>query len=200
LKRSIWIISATLCLTCAAFAQTPAPTEVSAKAKPKTTHSTPKKKSVKKTAVQAKPTAQVTSVATQPAAAAPAAVPEKWSAEYIKKYIIVTPKTGYSHVLIDVATKREAFEGAGKHTAIALQALQLAQSTVLANAASDVVKLDVVIFQNRDNYGSPLWDSMKRLGHLEFSAKALSAVAADTFQKPESDWKGQFQAVQFYDE
>jgi hypothetical protein len=121
-----------------------------------------------------------------------------WTIEWTKKYVIVTPKTGYSHTLIDVETLRPTFEGAKMHSAAALEALALAQSTGLLDPTVDLVKVDVVLFQNRDNYGSPVWDSMKRLAHFEFSAQALAKSSTGVFQKPEAEWTGSFKSVTFY--
>jgi hypothetical protein len=66
------------------------------------------------------------------------------------------------------------------------------------DAAVDSVKVDVVLFQNRDNYGAPVWDSMKRLAHFEFSAQALAKNPAAVFQQPDAEWIGLFKSVTFY--
>lgn len=121
-----------------------------------------------------------------------------WSKKWMLKYVNVTPRADYVHVLIDSETIHQSLEGQGNHGAVARTAYDLVHSFRFTENVPDTVKLDVVYFENRDNYGAPLWDSIKRIGHLEFSRKALALVSPDLFLKPDTEWKGSFHSVLFY--
>ncbi len=123
-----------------------------------------------------------------------------WTAEWKAKYVIASPKEDYTHVLIDVARMKDTFMGppATVHAASAMEALYLSHSDILGAQSPDLVKCDVVIFEGRDNYGAPLWDSMRRIGHLEFSRKNLSQANPEVLQKDEAEWKNLFSKVVFY--
>ena len=196
MKKIIGILAGVFCLTVAVSAQTPTPENTAIIPPKKTTHTPLKKKS--KSTVKAQSTPVASPVPTSGTISSAPQNGSTWTKSWTDKYVIVTPKSEYTHVLIDVETLGSSFEGAGMHSAAALEALALAQSTGLLNPAVDLVKVDVVLFQNRDNYGAPMWDSMKRFAHFEFSLQKLSKASADAFQKPEADWKGLFQSVLFY--
>jgi hypothetical protein len=136
--------------------------------------------------------------ATTPAAMEKGAKLKDWTGPWMEKYVIVTPKEGYVHVLLDTDTLYGTFQGNGAHNTMALQALNLAQKYKFAEGASDTVKLDVVHFKERDNYGAPQWDTLKRLARFEFTRKGLAQASAEAFAKSEADWKGLFQNVTFY--
>lgn len=156
------------------------------------------KKAVKKTAKKSKSASAPTTVATPAAVSQDALVPNTWTKEWVAKYVISTKKETYSHVLIDVAPLKDKFTGGSAHAAAAVEAVYLAQSSILDEQAPDLVKCDVVVFEGRDNYGAPLWDSMKRIGHMEFSRKDLAKVSAASITQDESSWKNLFSKVEFY--
>jgi hypothetical protein len=199
LKKIIGILAGVFCLAAIVSAQTPTPEKTVTPNQPKVKRSIPHKKSK----IQAKPTAKLApnpstdSVKTAVSVPTPV-VPNDWTKEWKKKYIIVTPKEGYTHVLIDVATLKEIFSGPSAHAAAALETLYLSQSDILDPQAPDTVKCDVVIFEGRDNYDSPLWDTMKRIGRLEFSRKALAQSSPALFTQAETAWNNQFLKVLFY--
>lgn len=196
MNNIFWIVVLSLCLSFASFAQTPTTKKKVVNTKAKATHTPLKKKSKQTLKAQATPTA--TSVPSSEIISSAPHNTSTWTKAWTDKYVIITPKSGYIHVLIDGETLRSSLEGSGMHSAVALDALQLAQSSGLLDPASDLIKLDVVLFKNRDNYGAPMWDSMQRLAHLEFSVKTLSKASADTFQKPDAEWTGLFKSVTFY--
>lgn len=125
---------------------------------------------------------------------------EGWDKKWTAKYVIATPREAYVHVLIDAQTLHGQLEGADHHSAVALEALKLVRVFQFPKNSSDLVKLDIVYFKNRDSYGAPLWDSVVRIGHLEFSRKALAQASPEIFLKAEGEWKVLFQTVRFYDQ
>jgi hypothetical protein len=194
LIKTLWIFFVSLCLTLSASGQTPAPTKPTVPSTKKSAHKPIKKKLNPAVQAQTTPLATATTVKTVVAPSNSST----WTKAWTDKYVIVTSKSEYTHVLIDVEPLRSTFEGSGMHSAALLEVIQLTQSSGLLNPASDLIKVDVVAFKNRDNYGAPMWDSMQRFAHFEFSLKAILKTPADAFQKPESDWKGLFQSVLFY--
>lgn len=190
IKNYLIALVSILFLALPGYSQTPTVEKATVTPSPtKKNHAPLKKKS--------KPSAKIPTTAVSETKPNPSSIPP-WTKEWTAKYVMVTPKSGYIHVLIDTDTLRSTFEGPGMHLAAALEALRLSQTTDLLEPATDLVKLDVVLFLNKDNYGSPVWDSMKPLAHFEFSAKSLSKNTESTFQKPEAEWKGLFQTVKFY--
>jgi|GEM_PF-3211132 len=142
-----------------------------------------------------------TSAKTTPAAAqAPASAPSDppGKADWIAKYLISTPKEGDTPVLNAMALVKAKFEGKAAHANAAKEALRLIHSDVLKDQTEDLVKLNVVFFPARDNYGAPLWDSMKRVAKLEFSRQALSTATEADFDKDEASWIKRFQKAEFY--
>lgn len=180
------------CLATAVSAQTPTIEKTVPPTQVKANHSVPKKRSKTPTKPASTLTADQAKTTNAPQETS------HWTKEWIAKYVIVTPKSGYTHALIDVENLRPTFDGPGMHAAAAKEALSLAQSAGLLDPTSDLVKVDVVVFLNRDNYGAPVWDSMKRYAHLEFSTQALAKNTAAVFQKPEAEWTGSFKSVTFY--
>lgn len=124
---------------------------------------------------------------------------QDWDKKWMTKYVITTPRGDYVHVLIDTETLHARLEGADHHSAVAREAFKLVRVFQFPKNSSDLVKLDIVYFKNRDSYGAPLWDSVVRIGHLEFSRKSLAEASPDIFLKTEADWKGLFLSVRFYD-
>jgi hypothetical protein len=138
-----------------------------------------------------------------PPAPTPAAVPgtdpkTAWTKPWMDKYVKAYPRTDNVYVLIDAETLHAKLEGSGNHAAVAREALELLRCLPLPAGSPDLVKLDVVYFKDRDSYGAPLWDSVERLGHLEFSRKALVQASPGAFAKGEADWKGLFLKAQFF--
>lgn len=106
-----------------------------------------------------------------PAPAAPPAdvLPAAW----FEKNVTVTKKSGYVHVFWNAQEARAALTPSRRRLLLARAARHLAVSAVPADA--DLVKLDVVFVSERDNYGMPRWDSLEKVGHLEFRKGALLA-------------------------
>lgn len=127
-----------------------------------------------------------------------AAATESWTKDWMAKYVAATAKEGYVYVLMDAETMRSKLAGAGNHSAAAREALNLVHSFRFPENSSDLVKLDIVYFESRSEYGAPIWDTIKHIGHLEFSRKALAKVPPETFLQGEDRWKGLFQKVYFY--
>lgn len=59
------------------------------------------------------------------------------------------------------------FEGSERRGRLAAAVAQLVLDRFPAGAASDVVKVDIVLVKERDEYGKPKWDSLKKLAIAE---------------------------------
>lgn len=200
MNKTLLLLIGSLCLAGVISAQTPTPEKTIPPNQLKIKRSFPQKKSkiTAKPAAKLASTPSADSVKTAEPVFTPVVSSDWTKEEWKKKYIIVTPKNGYTHVLIDVATLKEIFSGTSGHAAAAQEALYLSQSDVLDAKAPDTVKCDVVIFEGRDNYGSPLWNTMKRIGQLEFSRKALAQASPTLFTHTEAVWNNQFLKVKFF--
>ena len=120
-----------------------------------------------------------------------------WTKEWMAKYVIANSKPDYVFAMIDAETLHSQLES--HHSSIAQMAFNLVHFFSFPKNASDLVKLDIVFFKNRDSYGAPLWDSVERIGHFEFSRKTLSQASPESFLKAEADWLGLFKTVHFFD-
>jgi hypothetical protein len=142
-----------------------------------------------------------TSAKTTPAAAqAPASDPSDptWKADWIAKYVISTPKEGYTHVLIDMELVKAKFEGKAAHANAAKEALRLIHSDVLKDQAEDLVKLNVVFLPRaRQLRRAPLGQHETR-GEAGISRKVLSTATEADFDKDEASWIKRFQKAEFY--
>ena len=96
------------------------------------------------------------------------------------KDVIVTDKKAYAHLLWDAFPLRQSIAGAAKAQGKSDEQLRDAMVRALALTAVRArfpkalkVKIDVVEFSRRDEYGAPDWNSVKKLQHLEMDLPAL---------------------------
>jgi hypothetical protein len=89
--------------------------------------------------------------------------------------VIVTPKKDYAHFLWDSFPYKAAITAAAKgqnqdEQAYREKVLKLLANAVVALHAPKLrhIKADVVEFTERNEYGAPLWSSVKKIQHLEF--------------------------------
>jgi hypothetical protein len=102
--------------------------------------------------------------------ATPAAGAAKGAALQIKPAdLSLTQKAGYVYVLFDAFPYRDALKlDTPKPEPLEPVLRGLASGPVLSRwPATKLVKVDVVEFSERDDYGAPRWDSIKRLGKFE---------------------------------
>ena len=117
-------------------------------------------------------------------AAAPVSGTAKGASLQIKAAnLSLTQKAGYVYVLFDAFPYRDALKLDTPNPAPLEPVVKtIAAGPVLARwPATKLVKMDVVEFSEKDDYGAPRWDSIKRLGKFEvkiakhkFSVKRLS--------------------------
>lgn len=86
-----------------------------------------------------------------------------------------TPKDGYVHAILDLIPYKEAMAKSG------LKQEKLAQALLdgpLAEKYPDAVKVKLVLLEypERDNYGAPRWDKVKVVARYEASKKKKSFV------------------------
>lgn len=127
--------------------------------------------------VSAATAAGATSATPAPKAASAKLAGLPWSA-WFEKTTTVSDKKAYVHFLWDANAVRGEFEGKEKLVLIAEAGRQLARLRYPAGASADQIRVDIVFITKRDGYGSPRWDSIQRLAHLEFSRKKLSETPA----------------------
>ena len=107
------------------------------------------------------------------ALAADSQPPPRWS-EWFAKNTVVTDKKAYVHFFWNANDVRDRFEGKDKDALLAEAARQLVALAFPKDAAADAVRVDIVFVAERDEYGMPKWDTLRRVAHLEFSRKKLS--------------------------
>jgi hypothetical protein len=100
--------------------------------------------------------------------------PEKspW-AEWFTKNVLVTDKKTYVHFFWNANEARQLLEGKDRKERLAEAARDLVRLHHPASAAADRLKVDIVYVLERDNYGSPRWETLRRVAHLECSRKKL---------------------------
>ena len=96
-----------------------------------------------------------------------------WPAWFAKN-TVVTDKKAYVHFFWNANDVKDRFQGKDKDALLAEAARQLVALQYPKAATADAVRVDVVFVAERDEYGMPKWDTMKRVAHLEFSKKTLS--------------------------
>jgi hypothetical protein len=103
-----------------------------------------------------------------------------WPAWFAKN-TVVTDKKAYVHFFWNANEVKDRFSGNGKdrEALLAEAARQLVALQSPKTATADATRVDVVFVAQRDEYGMPKWDTMKRVAHLEFSRKKLSETAPD---------------------
>jgi hypothetical protein len=105
---------------------------------------------------------------------------------WFEKNTMVSDKQTYVHILWDADAVRSRFEGKDKRAFIAEAARQLALLRYPRSASADQLRVDIVFVTQRDEYGSPKWDTLQRVAHLEFSRKLAGQASTDPdrdFQK-----------------
>lgn len=109
------------------------------------------------------------------AAEPPPPQPPPWAAWFAKN-TVVTDKKAYVHFFWNANDVKDRFEGKGreKDALLADAARALVALSYPKEATADAVKVDIVFVAERDEYGMPKWDTMRRVAHLEFSKKTLA--------------------------
>lgn len=104
-----------------------------------------------------------------------------WS-PYFADTTMVTDKPDYVHVFWNAYGAREHLAEGDRSGRLGRAAVQLALSQVAGSTDKDSFKVDIVYVSEKDNYGKPRWDSLKKVAHLEFSLAAVkqrSTISAD---------------------
>jgi hypothetical protein len=127
------------------------------------------------------PSFRATEAAASLDVAAPAApTAPDWPAWFAKNTVVTDKKT-YVHFFWNANDVKDRFQGSArdKDALLAEAARQLIALQYPKNATADAMRVDVVFVAERDEYGMPKWDTMKRVAHLEFSRKRLSDTPPD---------------------
>lgn len=100
--------------------------------------------------------------------------PEKspW-AEWFTKNVLVTDKKTYVHFFWNANDAKKLLEGKDKKERLAQAARDLVRLHYPESSAADRLKVDIVFVLERDGYGSPRWETLRRVAHLEGSRKTL---------------------------
>ena len=100
-----------------------------------------------------------------------------WPAWFAKNTVVTDKKT-YVHFFWNANDVKDRFStnGKDKDALLAEAARQLVALQYPKAATADAMRVDVVFVAERDEYGMPKWDTMKRVAHLEFSKKTLSGT------------------------
>ncbi|HEY1252389.1 MAG TPA: hypothetical protein VGH97_14500 [Thermoanaerobaculia bacterium] len=101
-----------------------------------------------------------------------------WPAWFAKNTVVTDKKT-YVHFFWNANDVKDRFAANGKDrdALLAEAARQLVALQYPKGATADAMRVDVVFVEQRDEYGMPKWDTMKRVAHLEFSKKTQSETA-----------------------
>ena len=126
--------------------------------------------------------------------AAEPAPPPPW-AEWFAKNTVATDKKAYVHFFWNANDVKDRFptDGRARDAMLAEAARQLVGLQYPKTATADSIRVDVVFVAQRDEYGMPKWDTMRRVAHLEFSRKTLEAARPD-----ESDPRRGFDKFEVY--
>ncbi len=90
-----------------------------------------------------------------------------WDA-WFKDNTMVSDKGAYIHFFLNAQDFKSNFEVKDKKGRLAETALELVKRLSPKDAKADLMKVDIVFVLERDSYGAPNWDSLKRVAHLEF--------------------------------
>jgi hypothetical protein len=139
--------------------------------------------------LKAKPTAKPTAKPAAKATATPRAVPTTTTASttvdkgstavppwdtWFKDNTMVTDKDKYVHFFWNAQDFKANFEVKEKKRKLAASALELVKRLYPAKAKADWVKVDIVYVLERDEYGLPKWDSLKKVAHIEYLKSKVS--------------------------
>lgn len=118
--------------------------------------------------------------------------------DWFKRNTTATDKGSYVVFLWNAQDCKAYFGVPDKKVRLAEAAVQLACRMYPAGATADPLKVDIVYFLERDNYGMPKWDSLQKVAHFEFprsralkQAKSKTPLAADAL-------KSFFTRIEFY--
>lgn len=116
-------------------------------------------------------------------------------AEWFAKNTVATDKKAYVHFFWNANDVKDRFstDGKARDAMLAEAARQLVALQYPKTATADAIRVDVVFVAQRDEYGMPKWDTMRRVAHLEFSRKTLEATRPD-----ESDPRRGFDKFEVY--
>jgi len=95
---------------------------------------------------------------------------------WFKGNVLVTEKKGYVHFFLNAQDLRKNLETKDKRQRLAETALEMARRLYPPGAKADRLKLDIVYVLERDEYGAPKWDSLKRVAHFEVDRSKIPAV------------------------
>jgi hypothetical protein len=99
--------------------------------------------------------------------------------------VMVTPKQGYVHVLIDLFPYHDRLKSMDDKGWQAL-ALSAARDCAALKHPGNKVKVDVVEFKERDTYGAPVWSSVKVLGKYSFAKQGTWRLSATDDAAPQA--------------
>jgi hypothetical protein len=100
-------------------------------------------------------------------------------AEWFARNTVATDKKAYVHFFWNANDVKDHLQGKGKDALLAEAARQLVALQYPKTATADAIRVDVVFVAQRDEYGMPKWDTMRRVAHLEFSKKTLEGTRPD---------------------
>lgn len=83
------------------------------------------------------------------------------------KNVLATDKKAYVHILWNAADQKDALTLPSRKLAAARLAVRLAFERYPAGATADRVKVDIVIVNEKDGYGLPKWNALKRVATVE---------------------------------
>jgi len=87
-----------------------------------------------------------------------------------KADFIITDKKSYAHLLWDAFPYREQLKGQDQAKVFNLVVMDLLSGPLAKKLrGADKAKIDIVEFTERDNYGLPKWDSVKKLQKMTAS-------------------------------
>jgi hypothetical protein len=101
-------------------------------------------------------------------------LPGKWIAAkvpwdlWFKNNAHITDDTEYVHFFWNANDFKANFEVKDKKTRLADAAVYLVKNLYPDDSKTDLVKVDIVYVLERDEYGMPKWDTMKKVLHVEF--------------------------------
>lgn len=94
-----------------------------------------------------------------------------------EKHVLLTEKPEYIHVIFDAYPYRQKISELGKKFTLLRAAKELAQSYVFVKfPKARKAKIVIVEYAERDEYGSPVWEHVVKLGEFEAGKKGKSVT------------------------
>jgi hypothetical protein len=112
--------------------------------------------------------------------------------------VVVTDKGEYIHIFWDAQGAAKEFESPERRGRLVAAAAQLVLDRFPAGAASDIVKVDIVLVKARDEYGKPKWDSLQKLAHFEARATRLKEQSRVAAGRVTGVPEGAFERIEVY--